>query len=113
MIVIRLLLHRRRISKLFGDGQGKEYTGIAAMLIDSVQNVAFQALSQVQVIAPFLIIVRVLQGRTSTDTSRELFSMKETTSNPGDATELKAASENIDEESRGERSAGTDGDMSH
>ncbi|KAK0192794.1 hypothetical protein F5146DRAFT_999926 [Armillaria mellea] len=137
LIVTRILLHRRRISKLFGDGQGNEYTGIAAMLIESaslyaafalffiipfglqssVQNIAFQALSQIQVIAPFLIIVRVSQGKAwSTDTSRKFSSMEETPRNPANLIELKAmtfsASADTDKESRGERSAGIDGDMS-
>jgi hypothetical protein len=69
LIVFRLVYHRYRLQKTFGHSHGSDYTSIAAMLLESaalyalftllylipfarqssLADVAFQALSQVQV----------------------------------------------------------------
>ncbi|CCM06167.1 uncharacterized protein FIBRA_08408 [Fibroporia radiculosa] len=87
MIVARLLLYRYRISRVLGPRHGSHYTGIAAMIVESaalysafallliipfgmnnsLANVFLQSLSQVQVIAPLLIIYRVAQGKSWTE----------------------------------------------
>ncbi|KAF5337460.1 hypothetical protein D9758_018006 [Tetrapyrgos nigripes] len=93
-IVIRLLVYRHRIGKIMGQKYGRQYTSIASMIIESsllytgfqllfivpfglnspVQTLFLQPLSQVQIIAPLLIIFRVSSGRAWTmDTSTEIF----------------------------------------
>lgn len=69
MIVVRLLLYRRRITKILGPGHGTQYTTIASMLVESaalyavfallflipfamgspITNISLQALSEIQV----------------------------------------------------------------
>ncbi|KZV91470.1 hypothetical protein EXIGLDRAFT_750135 [Exidia glandulosa HHB12029] len=81
-IVTKLLIARKRLGKYLGDGLGT-YVSVSAMLIESaalyssigiilvvvhgikspVQNLVLPTLSQVQSIAPLLIIMRVAQGR--------------------------------------------------
>ncbi|KAJ3886064.1 hypothetical protein GG344DRAFT_82074 [Lentinula edodes] len=99
MIVGRLVVYRYRLKTNFGlSVSQRDYTSVMAMLVESaglyaafslffivpfalgssVENIAFQALSQVQVIAPFLIIVRVSQGKAwSTSTALEITSASE------------------------------------
>ncbi|KAH7916756.1 hypothetical protein BJ138DRAFT_7694 [Hygrophoropsis aurantiaca] len=89
MIVLRLLFHRHRISKALGPGHGSHYTSVAAMIVESaslysvfsllflipfavgnpVSNTFIQVLGEIDIIASFLIIYRVLQGKAwSNDT---------------------------------------------
>ncbi|KAK0473977.1 hypothetical protein IW261DRAFT_1403895 [Armillaria novae-zelandiae] len=93
-IVMRLFLFRYRISKAMGPSYGRQYTSIASMIVESsflytsfqllfivpfglsspVQTIFIQPLSQVQVIAPLLIIFRVSSGQAWTsDTSTQIF----------------------------------------
>ncbi|KAK0441326.1 hypothetical protein EV421DRAFT_1812688 [Armillaria borealis] len=93
-IVSRLLVYRYRISSVMGSSYGRQYTSIASMIVESsllytsfqllfivpfglnspVQTIFIQPLSQVQVIAPLLIIFRVSSGRAWTsDTSTQIF----------------------------------------
>ncbi|KAK0210109.1 hypothetical protein DFS33DRAFT_1270205 [Desarmillaria ectypa] len=93
-IVSRLLLFRYRVSKVMGPSYGRQYTSIASMIVESsflytsfqllfivpfglnsaVQTLFPQPLSQVQVIAPLLIIFRVSSGQAWTsDTSTQIF----------------------------------------
>ncbi|SJL05014.1 uncharacterized protein ARMOST_08385 [Armillaria ostoyae] len=97
-IVMRLLLFRYRISKAMGPSYGRQYTSIASMIVESsllytsfqllfivpfglnsaVQTIFIQPLSQVQVIAPLLIIFRVSSGQAWTsDTSTQIFKSRE------------------------------------
>ncbi|KAI0781613.1 hypothetical protein BC629DRAFT_1678765 [Irpex lacteus] len=82
-IVLRLLLFRRQIVLLLGRDHGTQYTSIAAMIVESaaifstfsllflvpfalnhpLNEVFFQALNGVQVIATLLIMFRVAQGK--------------------------------------------------
>ncbi|KAH7921923.1 hypothetical protein BV22DRAFT_1018335 [Leucogyrophana mollusca] len=89
LIVSRLLLHRHRVTKVFGSGRGSHYTSIAAIIVESaslysvfsllflipfglnnpVSNTFLQILGEVDIIASLLIIYRVLQGKAwSNDT---------------------------------------------
>ncbi|KAJ2925020.1 hypothetical protein H1R20_g12085, partial [Candolleomyces eurysporus] len=83
IIITRLLLARRSIQSVMGKDHGKEYTGVAAMLIESAlppalvsavlialyaqantaQILFFPLLPQVQAMAPQLIFIRVMRGR--------------------------------------------------
>lgn len=83
IIIVRLLLARRQIQQVMGSQHGKEYTGVAAMLVESAappalvsivlialyaRNITAQVLfypllPQVQAIAPQLIFIRVMRGR--------------------------------------------------
>ncbi|SJL04988.1 uncharacterized protein ARMOST_08359 [Armillaria ostoyae] len=97
-IVMRLFLFRYRISKAMGPSYGRQYTSIASMIVESsllytsfqllfivpfglnsaVQTIFIQPLSQVQVIAPLLIIFRVSSGQAWTsDTSTQIFKSRE------------------------------------
>ncbi|KAH9834557.1 uncharacterized protein C8Q71DRAFT_859538 [Rhodofomes roseus] len=97
MIAARLWLYRYRITSVLGMGHGSHYTGIAAMIVESaaiystfallfiipfgvnnsIANTFLQALSQVQIIAPLLIIYRVARGKGWTsDTSTAVMSGK-------------------------------------
>jgi len=82
-IVIRLLIYRRRISLFMDSSHGRHYTSIAAMIVESasifsvfsllflipfamnhpLNQIFFQALSVVQIIAMLLIVFRVAQGK--------------------------------------------------
>jgi hypothetical protein len=84
VIVLRLLTYRHRITKVLGSDYGTQYTSIAAMIIESAAlystiSVAFltlfllnnpisatfiQSLTQIQIIAMFLIVFRVAQGKS-------------------------------------------------
>ncbi|KIJ62105.1 hypothetical protein HYDPIDRAFT_95146 [Hydnomerulius pinastri MD-312] len=83
IIAGRLLMHRRRVTKLFGPGHGSHYSSIAAMIIESaslysgflllvivpfainssVSNIFQQLIAQVQSISSLLIIFRIAQGK--------------------------------------------------
>ncbi|KAH9929362.1 uncharacterized protein B0H18DRAFT_1117406 [Fomitopsis serialis] len=97
MIAARLWLYRYRITSVLGMGHGSHYTGIAAMIVESaaiystfallfiipfgvgnaIANTFLQALSQVQIIAPLLIIYRVARGKGWTsNTSTAVMSSK-------------------------------------
>ncbi|KAF8877561.1 hypothetical protein CPB84DRAFT_1794780 [Gymnopilus junonius] len=96
-IVARLFVLRWRISSILGKQYGSQYTGVAAMLIESagfyssfsllflipfalnhpLANTFFQMLCQIQIITPLMIICRVASGRAwSSDTDTQLFSVK-------------------------------------
>ncbi|KAH7911149.1 hypothetical protein BJ138DRAFT_1007227 [Hygrophoropsis aurantiaca] len=86
LMAIRLYQHKRRLEKILGPGHASLYTTVTAMLIESCalfalwsiitlvlyiignpdQFVFVCALSQVQIIAPLLIIFRVAQGKAWT-----------------------------------------------
>ncbi|EPQ58308.1 hypothetical protein GLOTRDRAFT_72606, partial [Gloeophyllum trabeum ATCC 11539] len=88
-ILVRLLLHRREMCKSLGEAYGKYYVAIAAILVESaalyaacsilflvpyvlnhpLQFIFMQILSQVQIIAPLLVIVRVASGHGLTTAS--------------------------------------------
>ncbi|KAF8962412.1 hypothetical protein BDZ97DRAFT_1920488 [Flammula alnicola] len=92
-IATPLLLHRRRLHKAFGRNNtySKPYTSAAAILVESsavyaivavifigfyaanspVSHLFLSTLSQVQVIAPFLVILRVATKRAWTSTTGE------------------------------------------
>ncbi|TFK38740.1 hypothetical protein BDQ12DRAFT_605193 [Crucibulum laeve] len=92
-IATPLLLHRRRLLKTFGRGNSysEPYTSAAAILVESsavydivavvfigtyaaksdVSHLFLSTLSQVQVIAPFLVILRVARKQAWTSTTRE------------------------------------------
>ncbi|KAF5367615.1 hypothetical protein D9757_010656 [Collybiopsis confluens] len=104
MIVGRLFIYRHRVARNFGKSVSQDtYTGIISMLVESaalyaafslffiipfalnssIENIAFQALSMVQIIAPFLIILRVSQGKAwSSSTARQLTLVKESGAPP-------------------------------
>ncbi|EPQ55666.1 hypothetical protein GLOTRDRAFT_10171, partial [Gloeophyllum trabeum ATCC 11539] len=83
LILVRLLLHRRAVINALGRSHSAQYTSTAAMLVESaalyaicsilflvpyvvnhpLQGIFMQVLSQVQIIAPLLIIYRVATGR--------------------------------------------------
>jgi hypothetical protein len=98
-ICARLLIYRRRVSKVLGPRHGTEYTSVAAMIVESsllysvfallflipfalnnaIQNVFLQLLGEVQIIAPLLITYRVAYGGAwGNGTSRDLLSTRET-----------------------------------
>jgi hypothetical protein len=106
-IVSRVLLFRWRITRVLGPKYGSQYTSIAALLVESaliystfallflvpfalnhpLANTFLQMLSQVQIIAPLLIIYRVASGEAwSSDTAVHL--TRSTTAKP----ELKGSS---------------------
>ncbi|KAF8890924.1 hypothetical protein BD779DRAFT_1701192 [Infundibulicybe gibba] len=84
MIVVRLFIYRQRIQNLMGKKHGTQYTDIISMLVESealvvvfgilfvgtlrvpkaltAKAIALPLLVQIQVIAPLLIIFRVVQG---------------------------------------------------
>jgi len=82
-IVIRVLLHRRRLRGVLGSNHGQHYISVAAMIVESasifsvfsllfiipfglnnsLNQIFFQPLSVVQIIAMLLIIFRVAQGK--------------------------------------------------
>ncbi|KAL0578640.1 hypothetical protein V5O48_003340 [Marasmius crinis-equi] len=93
-IVARLLNFRYKIARVLGNRHGRHYTSIAAMIIESAllysgfqliwivffglnvpdQTLFLQPLSQVQCIAPLLIVFRVTCGQAwTTDTSTKIF----------------------------------------
>ncbi|KAL0067014.1 hypothetical protein AAF712_006003 [Marasmius tenuissimus] len=93
-IVARLLTFRYRISRVLGNRHGKQYTSIASMIVESAllytgfqliwivlfgldipqQTLFLQPLSQVQCIAPLLIVFRVTCGQAwTTTTSTQIF----------------------------------------
>ncbi|KAJ7163566.1 hypothetical protein C8R43DRAFT_879672 [Mycena crocata] len=83
LIVSRLLLHRRRINQVMGWNHGREYTSLAAIIVEStaiyttfsllflvpfalrhpVSQTFLQILSPVQVVSAFLVIYRIAQGK--------------------------------------------------
>ncbi|THV07092.1 hypothetical protein K435DRAFT_644058 [Dendrothele bispora CBS 962.96] len=83
LMISRLLLFRRRFRAVLGREHAGQYTNIAALLIESsalyslwtilfvglyivnhpVQYVFLASLAEVQIIAPLLIILRVMQGK--------------------------------------------------
>ncbi|EMD34961.1 hypothetical protein CERSUDRAFT_116481 [Gelatoporia subvermispora B] len=92
LLVTRLLYMRRRIIATLGRQYGQMYTGIAAMIVESAlpyalvsfifvvlyglnntaANLFIPLVSQVQCIAPMLVILRVTRGRAwSYDTASE------------------------------------------
>ncbi|KAH7869185.1 uncharacterized protein C8R40DRAFT_1060086 [Lentinula edodes] len=93
-IVARLMVYRYRISKVMGKTYGRQYTSIASLVIESsllytsfqllfivpfamntaVQTLFLQPLSQIQIVAPLLVIYRVSSGRAWTsNTSTQIF----------------------------------------
>ncbi|KIJ16274.1 hypothetical protein PAXINDRAFT_180199 [Paxillus involutus ATCC 200175] len=87
IIAWRLMLHRRRMTNLFGPGHGSHYSNVAAMLIESaslytgfllliiipfaidssISNIFQQVVAQVQSISSLLIIFRIAQGKGWTE----------------------------------------------
>ncbi|KAH7918948.1 hypothetical protein BV22DRAFT_887473 [Leucogyrophana mollusca] len=87
LIVARLLVTRHRLAKILGLSHGSHYTSIAALVIESaslytafsllflvpfavnnpVANVFIQVMGEIQIIAPLLIIYRVLAGKAWSD----------------------------------------------
>ncbi|KAF8980364.1 hypothetical protein BDQ17DRAFT_1380762, partial [Cyathus striatus] len=85
LIVGRLLLVRSQIQKAFGRSYGKEYISVATMLVESQAHLCisqvillatslmsdyikygftfFQIVGQLQVLAPMMLIYRVMQGK--------------------------------------------------
>ncbi|KAH7918947.1 hypothetical protein BV22DRAFT_1100026 [Leucogyrophana mollusca] len=83
MIVIRLLIFRRRMTRILGPGHITDHTSVAAMIVESaslyslfslmflipfaaknpVSNTFLQTLGEAQFVAPLLIIYREAQGR--------------------------------------------------
>ncbi|TFK35722.1 hypothetical protein BDQ12DRAFT_668349 [Crucibulum laeve] len=92
MIVGRICIYRRRISKVFGPTHCSDYTSIIAMLVESAALVAifdlfflisfslhsasgyiaFQMWIQVQSITPLLIIFRVAQGTAWSNSTTQM-----------------------------------------
>ncbi|TFK35715.1 hypothetical protein BDQ12DRAFT_611226 [Crucibulum laeve] len=91
MIVTRLFIHRRHLSRLLGSPNASPYTAIITILVESAAlvvlcdifflisfalnswtgNIGFQIWIQIQTIGPLLIIFRVGQGSAwSTETGR-------------------------------------------
>ncbi|KAH7882884.1 hypothetical protein F5I97DRAFT_1977455 [Phlebopus sp. FC_14] len=83
IIVGRLLMYRRRVTKIFGPGHGSHYSTAAALIIESaslytgfllliivpftinnpISNTFQQVIAQVQSVSSFLIIFRIAQGK--------------------------------------------------
>ncbi|KAH7908983.1 hypothetical protein BJ138DRAFT_1011730 [Hygrophoropsis aurantiaca] len=83
LIVVRLLLIRHRLTSVLGGNHGSHYTSIAALIVESaslytassllflipfalkspVANLFIQIMGEIQIIAPLLIIYRVLEGK--------------------------------------------------
>ncbi|KAF8986054.1 hypothetical protein BDQ17DRAFT_1376324 [Cyathus striatus] len=83
LIVGRLLLFRYRTQKALGGNHGNEYISVTTMLVESQSllgvgqaalvgtgirgkygNIMYQVVGQLQVLAPIVLIYRVLQGKT-------------------------------------------------
>ncbi|TFK55089.1 hypothetical protein OE88DRAFT_1642333 [Heliocybe sulcata] len=89
LILARLMYHRLEVTRSLGHAYGTYYTSVAAMLVESaslyaacsllflvpyvlnhpLQNIFMQVLSQVQIIAPLLVIFRVASGHGITSTA--------------------------------------------
>ncbi|KAH7929042.1 hypothetical protein BV22DRAFT_1029854 [Leucogyrophana mollusca] len=89
LMAIRLLIHKKRFDKALGPQHNSPYTTVVAMLVESsalyaIFSIPFlvlfvinspysyiflSTLSQIQVVAPFLIIFRVSQGKAWTRTT--------------------------------------------
>ncbi|TFK62943.1 hypothetical protein BDN72DRAFT_803760 [Pluteus cervinus] len=89
-MLCRLLVFRRHVQGVLGSQFGKQYTSIAAMMVESaalyavfclvfvilyaldntIQWIFLSALAQIQIIAPLLIIFRVSQGKAWTRNTR-------------------------------------------
>ncbi|KAG2150465.1 hypothetical protein DEU56DRAFT_729175 [Suillus clintonianus] len=83
LTALRLLYHRRRMSKILGPGHGAIYASFAAMIIESasiysicsllylipfaihnpLSDAFFQILAEAQIVASLLIIYRVTEGK--------------------------------------------------
>lgn len=115
LIVSRLLLHRHKLRRLLGAKHGSDYTSIASLIVESsalyssfsllflipfalnsaLANIFLQALSQVQIIAPLLIIYRVLQGKAwSSETATIATTRSVSTGIPLDSLHFKTPSSN-------------------
>ncbi|KAI0685169.1 hypothetical protein BC835DRAFT_1421534 [Cytidiella melzeri] len=90
-IVLRLLIFRKHVVGVLGNSHGSPYTSIAAMVVESaaifsifsiltivpfaskdpLNEVFFQALSGVQIVATFLIMFRVAQGKSWDDSTAQ------------------------------------------
>ncbi|KAI0693072.1 hypothetical protein BC835DRAFT_1093748 [Cytidiella melzeri] len=90
-IVLRLLIFRKYIVSALGNSHGSQYTSIAAMVVESaaifsifsilflvpfalnhpLNEIFFQALSGVQIIATVLIMFRVAQGKSWDDNTAQ------------------------------------------
>ncbi|KAF8880530.1 hypothetical protein BD779DRAFT_1675876 [Infundibulicybe gibba] len=103
-IVGRLLVYRRRIVKVLGKSQTLNYSSVVSMLIESaalvvvfyilflipsllsypISSIVYPSIVQVQIIAPFLIIFRVAQGKAwsaeaNRPTAHDTFSQAQST----------------------------------
>ncbi|OBZ74390.1 hypothetical protein A0H81_05756 [Grifola frondosa] len=83
LIVLRLMYHRHKLSKLLGPAHGCHYVGIATILVESaalfsafallflipfiignpVANTFLQALGEIEIVAQLLIVFHVAQGK--------------------------------------------------
>ncbi|EIW84256.1 hypothetical protein CONPUDRAFT_142613 [Coniophora puteana RWD-64-598 SS2] len=128
LMVIRLYLHRRHVQEALGREHGSQYTSIAAMLIESsalyavwsivfivlyslghpAEYVLLTTLSQVQIIAPLLIIMRVAQGTAWTHSTQQslLSTMKYRSSSQDKTFRLRRMHTNTDTFSRASASVG-------
>lgn len=102
LILVRLFQYRYEMTRSLGKAHGKYYTSVAAMLVESaslyaacsllflvpyvlnhpLQNIFMQVLSQVQIIAPLLVIFRVASGHGLTSTSLKTDAHVSFTTNP-------------------------------
>ncbi|KAF8812925.1 hypothetical protein BYT27DRAFT_7335314 [Phlegmacium glaucopus] len=117
MIVIRLYLHRRNITKLLGRRHAAHYTSIISILIESaavldvmvifflipfamgnpIANIPLSSMVQVQATASYMIIFRVAQGTAWT--SRTMYSeltIHGMTGRPNNLSDLRFRSTTID-----------------